>query len=415
MSHRSELVRQLVERGFLHQATDLEGLDALAAREPLTAYIGFDCTADSLHVGNLVGIMLLRLVQRTGHRPIALVGGGTTKIGDPSGKDESRQLLDETTLATYIAGVRRSLEAFLRFGDGPGDALLVNNDAWLSELRYIDFLREYGRHFTINRMLTFDSVRLRLEREQPLTFLEFNYMVMQAYDFLELARRFDCRLQMGGSDQWGNIVNGVELARRVDGRTLFGATTPLITTATGAKMGKTAEGAVWLNEPRLPAFAYWQYWRNTADADVGKFLRLFTELPLPEIARLEALQGAELNEAKVILANEATKLCRGEVAAKTAADAARAVFASEGDAAGLPTTEVARAEFSRGINVADLLSRTGLAASKGEARRLIRGGGARLNDARIDDEAMLVDTAHLQGDQLTLSAGRKRHVRVRAV
>jgi tyrosyl-tRNA synthetase len=415
MSHRSELVRQLVERGFLHQATDLEGLDALAAREPLTAYIGFDCTADSLHVGNLVGIMLLRLVQRTGHRPIALVGGGTTKIGDPSGKDESRQLLDETTLAGYIAGVRRSLEAFLRFGDGPGDALLVNNDAWLSELRYIDFLREYGRHFTINRMLTFDSVRLRLEREQPLTFLEFNYMVMQAYDFLELARRFDCRLQMGGSDQWGNIVNGVELARRVDGRTLFGATTPLITTATGAKMGKTAEGAVWLNEPRLPAFAYWQYWRNTADADVGKFLRLFTELPLPEIARLEALQGAELNEAKVILANEATKLCRGEVAAKTAADAARAVFASEGDAAGLPTTEVARAEFSRGINVADLLSRTGLAASKGEARRLIRGGGARLNDARIDDEAMLVDTAHLQGDQLTLSAGRKRHVRVRAV
>jgi tyrosyl-tRNA synthetase len=415
MSHRSELVRQLVERGFLHQATDLEGLDALAANERITAYIGFDCTADSLHVGNLVGIMLLRLVQRTGHRPIALVGGGTTKVGDPSGKDESRQLLDETTLATYIAGVRRSLESFLRFGDGPGDALLVNNDAWLSELRYIDFLRAYGRHFTINRMLTFDSVRLRLEREQPLTFLEFNYMVMQAYDFLELARRFDCRLQMGGSDQWGNIVNGVELARRVDGRTLFGATTPLITTATGAKMGKTAEGAVWLNSERLPAFDYWQYWRNTADGDVGKFLRLFTELPLPEIARLEALQGAELNEAKVILANEATKLCRGEAAARAAADAARAVFSSEGDAAGLPTTEVARAEFSRGINVADLLSRTGLAASKGEARRLIRGGGARLNDARIDDEAMLVDTAHLQGDQLTLSAGRKRHVRVRAV
>jgi tyrosyl-tRNA synthetase len=415
MSHRSELVRQLVERGFLHQATDLDGLDALASEQRITAYIGFDCTADSLHVGNLVGIMLLRLVQRTGHRPIALVGGGTTKVGDPSGKDEARQLLDESTLAGYIAGVRRSLESFLQFGDGPGDALLVNNDAWLRELRYIDFLREYGRHFTINRMLTFDSVRLRLEREQPLTFLEFNYMVMQAYDFLELARRFDCRLQMGGSDQWGNIVNGVELARRVDGRTLFGATTPLITTATGAKMGKTAEGAVWLNEPRLPAFDYWQYWRNTADADMGRFLRLFTELPLPEIARLEALQGAELNEAKVILANEATRLCRGEVAAKTAADAARAVFASEGDAAGLPTTEVARDEFSRGINIADLLSRTGLTASKGEARRLIRGGGARLNDARIDDEAMLVDTAHLQGDQLTLSAGRKRHVRVRAV
>lgn len=415
MPHRSELVRQLVERGFLHQATDLEGLDALAEDQRITAYIGFDCTADSLHVGNLVGIMLLRLVQRTGHRPIALVGGGTTKVGDPSGKDETRQLLDEATLATYIAGVRRSLEAFLQFGDGPGDALLVNNDQWLRELRYIDFLREYGRHFTINRMLTFDSVRLRLDREQPLTFLEFNYMVMQAYDFLELARRYDCRLQMGGSDQWGNIVNGVELARRVDGRTLFGATTPLITTATGAKMGKTSAGAVWLNEDRLSAFDYWQFWRNTADADVGKFLRLFTELPLAEIARLEALQGAELNEAKVVLAHEATKLCRGEAAAREAASAARAMFASEGDAAGLPTTEIARHELRAGINVADLLNRTGLATSKGEARRLIRGGGARLNDSRIDDEALLVDTTHLQGDQLTLSAGRKRHVRVRVV
>jgi tyrosyl-tRNA synthetase len=417
MPHRSELVRQLVERGFLHQATDLEGLDALAAEQRITAYIGFDCTADSLHVGNLVGIMLLRLVQRTGHRPIALVGGGTTKVGDPSGKDESRQLLDEVTLATCIAGVRRSLEAFLQFGDGPGDALLVDNDAWLRELRYIDFLRDYGRHFTINRMLTFDSVRLRLEREQPLTFLEFNYMVMQAYDFLELARRYDCRLQMGGSDQWGNIVNGVELARRVDGRNLFGATTPLITTATGAKMGKTAAGAVWLNPERLPAFAYWQYWRNAADADVGRFLRLFTELPLDEISRLEALQGAELNEAKAILAFEATRLCRGEAAAQDAANAARAIFATAeaGDAAGLPTTEIARGELGAGINVADLLNRTGLAASKGEARRLIRGGGARLNDSRIDDEAMTVDTAHLQGDQLTLSAGRKRHVRVRVV
>jgi tyrosyl-tRNA synthetase len=415
MSHRSELVRQLVERGFLHQATDLEGLDALAAAQPITAYIGFDCTADSLHVGNLVGIMLLRLVQRSGHRPIALVGGGTTKVGDPSGKDESRQLLDEATLATYIAGVRRSLDAFLQFGDGPGDAMLVNNDQWLRELRYIDFLREYGRHFTINRMLTFDSVRLRLEREQPLTFLEFNYMVMQAYDFLELARRYDCRLQMGGSDQWGNIVNGVELARRVDGRNLFGATTPLMTTATGAKMGKTAAGAVWLNEDRLPAFDYWQYWRNTDDVDVGRFLRLFTELPPAEIARLETLQGAELNEAKIVLANEATTLCRGAAAAANANEAARAMFAGAGDAAGLPTTEVARAEFLAGINVADLLSRTGLAASKGEARRLIRGGGARLNDARIDDEALTVDITHLQGDQLTLSAGRKRHARVRVV
>jgi tyrosyl-tRNA synthetase len=415
MSHRSDFVRQLVERGFLHQATDLEGLDALAANQRITAYIGFDCTADSLHVGNLVGIMLLRLLQQTGHRPIALVGGGTTKVGDPSGKDESRQLLDDATLASYVAGVRRSLEKFLAFGDGPNDAMLVNNDDWLSQIRYIDFLREYGRHFTINRMLTFDSVRLRLEREQPLTFLEFNYMVMQAYDFLELARRHDCRLQMGGSDQWGNIVNGVELARRVDGRSLFGATTPLITTAAGAKMGKTAEGAVWLNDDRLPAFDYWQYWRNTADADVGRFLRLFTELPLDEVARLETLHGAELNEAKVVLANEATKLCRGEAAANVAAEAACAVFSSDGDAAGLPTIEVARDELARGINVADLLTRTGLAASKGEARRLIRGGGARLNDSRIDDEALVVDTAHLQGDQLTLSAGRKRHARVRVV
>jgi tyrosyl-tRNA synthetase len=415
MSYRSELVRQLVERGFLHQATDLEGLDALAAGQQITAYIGFDCTADSRHIGNLVGIMLLRLVQRTGHRPIALVGGGTTKVGDPSGKDESRQLLDDATLAAYIAGVRRSLGAFLTFGDGSGDALLVNNDAWLSELRYIDFLRQYGRHFTINRMLTFDSVRLRLDREQPLTFHEFNYMVMQAYDFLELARRHDCCLQMGGSDQWGNIVNGVELARRVDGKTVFGVTTPLITTAAGAKMGKTAAGAVWLNEDRLPAFDYWQFWRNTDDADVGRFLRLFTELPVDEIARLEALAGAELNDAKVTLADEATRLCRGEAAAQAAAEAARAMFASGGDSEGLPTTEVARAELAAGVNVADLLNRAGLASSKGEARRLIRGGGARLNDEKIDDEALMVDSAHLQGDQLTLSAGRKRHVRIRAV
>jgi len=416
MSHRSELVRQLVARGFLHQATDLEGLDQLAASQPITAYIGFDCTADSLHVGNLVGIMLLRLVQRTGHRPIALVGGGTTKVGDPSGKDETRQLLDDATLATFAAGVRRSLGSFLEFGDGPRQALMVNNDTWLSELRYIDFLRAYGRHFTINRMLTFDSVRLRLDREQPLTFLEFNYMIMQAYDFLELARRHDCCLQMGGSDQWGNIVNGVELGRRAEGRTLFGLTTPLITTAAGAKMGKTAAGAVWLNDDRLPAFDYWQFWRNTDDADVGRFLRLFTDLPLDEIERLEALRDAAINEAKAILAFEATKLCRGKPAAKEAAEAARAVFSGgAADDAGLPTTEVPRAELSAGINITDLFQRAGLAASKGEARRLIRGGGARLNDAKVGDEALMVDTTQLLDDQLTLSAGRKRHVRVRVV
>ena len=416
MSHRSELVRQLVERGFLHQATDLEGLDALAVGQRITAYIGFDCTADSLHVGNLVGIMLLRLVQRTGHRPIALVGGGTTKVGDPSGKDESRQLLDDATLATYIAGVRRSLAAFLQFGDGPGDALLVNNDQWLRELRYIDFLREYGRHFTINRMLTFDSVRLRLDREQPLTFLEFNYMVMQAYDFLRAGAALrlpaaDGRLRPVGQHRERRRAGAPgrrqkpvrrdhaadhDRDRRQDGQDR--SRCRLAERATACRRSTT--GSIW---------------RNTADADVGHFLRLFTELPLDEIARLETLQGAELNEAKVLLANEATRLCRGEAAARDAASAARAMFVSGGDSAGLPTTEIARGEFLEGINVADLLCRAGLAASKGEARRLIRGGGARLNDARIDDEAMMVDAAHLQGDQLTLSAGRKRHVRVRVV
>jgi tyrosyl-tRNA synthetase len=414
--YQSALVRQLVERGFLHQATDLEGLDQLAAAGPLTAYIGYDCTADSLHVGHQLSIMLLRCLQQTGHRPIALVGGGTTKVGDPSGKDESRQLLDDATIAANMAGVRRSLAGFLEFGDGPGQALLVNNADWLDQLRYVDFLRDYGRHFTINRMLSFDSVKLRLEREQPLTFLEFNYMVMQAYDFLELARRHDCRLQMGGSDQWGNIVNGVELARRVDGRQVYGLTTPLIMTASGAKMGKTAEGAVWLNEDRLSAFEYWQYWRNTADADVGRFLRLFTELPLDEILRLERLEGAELNEAKKILAFEATKLCRGEAAARAAAETARTVFEEEGDdRSGLPTLEVSRPALEQGVAAIELLYRSGLAASRGEARRLIRGGGARLNDTRIENEDLLIGTDDLVEGELKLSAGRKRHARVLAV
>jgi tyrosyl-tRNA synthetase len=406
-AHRSEFVQTLVERGFVHQATDLEGLDALAASGRLTGYIGFDCTADSLHVGNLVGIMLLRWLQQTGHRPIALIGGGTSKVGDPSGKDESRQLLDGASLAANLAGVRRSLASFLELGDGPGEALLVNNDDWLSRLGYIDFLRDYGRHFTINRMLTFDSVRLRLEREQPLTFLEFNYMVMQAYDFLELARRHDCRLQMGGSDQWGNIVNGVELGRRAEGRELFGLTTPLITTSAGAKMGKTAQGAVWLNEERLPAFDYWQYWRNVDDADVGRFLRLFTELPLDEIERLEALQGAELNSAKEILANEALWLCR-----RRRAVVAEAKMPIE---IGPPTANVPRSEFAQGVSVVELFHRTGLVASKSEARRLIRGGGARLNDRKIEDETMTVGLDDLVDSQLMLSAGRKRHARVRLV
>jgi tyrosyl-tRNA synthetase len=312
--------------------------------------------------------------------------------------------------------VRRSLASFLEFGDGPGEALLVDNDDWLSRLAYIGFLRDYGRHFTINRMLTFDSVRLRLEREQPLTFLEFNYMVMQAYDFLELARRHGCQLQLGGSDQWGNIVNGVELGRRAEGRELYGLTTPLITTSSGAKMGKTAAGAVWLNEERLPAFDYWQYWRNVDDADVGRFLRLFTELPLAEIERLEALHGAELNVAKKVLADEATRLCRGEAAAAAAAQSARAIFGADGGgAAGVPTVEIAAAELAEGVAVVDLLARSGLAGSKGEARRLIRGGGARLNDRKVEDEAQVVTPADLVDGQLMLAAGRKRHVRVRPV
>jgi tyrosyl-tRNA synthetase len=417
--HRSELVRELDARGFIHQATDLDGIDALAAASPLAAYVGFDCTADSLHVGNLVSIMVLRWVQRTGHRPIALIGTGTTKVGDPSGKDETRQLLDDAMLAVNRAGVRRSLEGFLQFGDGPGEALLADNADWLDELRYIPFLRDYGRHFTINRMLTFDSVRLRLEREQPLTFLEFNYMVMQAYDFLELARRHECRLQMGGSDQWGNIVNGVELGRRAQGLELFGLTTPLITTSSGAKMGKTAKGAIWLNPDRLPDFDYWQYWRNVDDADVGRFLRLFTDLPLGEIERLERLEGAELNEAKKVLANEATRLCRGEVAAAAAAAAARAVFEPSTGAPGrggqLPATEIDRQELSQGISMVDLLRRAGLVPSNGEARRLIRGGGARLNERRVENETMTVGLDDLVDGELLLSAGRKRHARVRAV
>ena len=336
----SDFMRVLSERGFIHQCTDEAELDALAARERVSAYIGFDCTADSLHVGSLVQIMMLRWLQKTGHRPIVLLGGGTTKIGDPSGRDESRALLGEDAIAANKAGIRRSFARFLAFGDGASDALLVDNADWLDRLGYIPLLRDVGAHFSINRMLGFDSVRLRLEREQPLTFLEFNYMILQAYDFLELSRREDCRLQMGGSDQWGNIVNGVELARRIDARQLYGLTTPLITLASGAKMGKTAQGAVWLNPERLPAYDYWQYWRNTDDADVGRFMRLFTELPLDEIARHEALAGAELNESKKLLASEATGLCHGAEAAAAAAETARQTFEEGVAGADLPVREI---------------------------------------------------------------------------
>jgi len=415
VSYHSDFIQAIVERGFLHQATDLSALDQLAASERLTAYIGFDATADSLHIGNLVGIMMLRLFQKTGHQPIALVGGGTSKVGDPSGKEEGRQLLSEDQLSTNIAGIKRSLGNFLDFSStvidaSAADALLVNNADWLDHLNYVQLLRDYGQHFTINRMLTFDSVKLRLEREQPLTFLEFNYMIMQA------SRRYDCRLQMGGSDQWGNIVNGVELGRRVEGRTLFGLTTPLITTASGAKMGKSAAGAVWLNPDRLSDFDYWQYWRNTEDADVGRFLKLFTELPLDEIKKLEALKGSDINEAKKILAFEATALCRGKAAAEEAAKAAAAVFsADQQDLDGLPTTEINQADIASGMNILDLLQQSGLVMSKGEARRLIRGGGARLNDNRISDEELVVSADDLRDGALKLSSGKKRHIRVLAV
>jgi tyrosyl-tRNA synthetase len=415
-SLKSDFLCTLRDRGFIHQCTDLEALDAKAAEGPVTAYIGFDATADSLHVGSMVSIMLLRWLQKTGHKPIVLMGGGTTKVGDPSGKDESRRLLSDEEIAGNIASIRRVFERFLSFGDGPADAVMVNNADWLDDLAYIPFLREVGRHFTINRMLAFDSVKLRLEREQPLTFLEFNYMILQAYDFLELARRLDCRLQMGGSDQWGNIVNGVELARRIAGKELYGLTTPLIATASGAKMGKTAEGAVWLNENRLSAYDYWQFWRNTEDGDVGRFLRLFTELPLDEIERLEALEGAEINEAKKILATEATGLCRGPEAAAAAEETARQTFEEGKLGAELPSIEVARAEFADGVALFELMRRAGLAESNGAARRLIKGGGARLNDAVIAEESRQVGLDDLDAEGVAkLSAGKKRHALVRIV
>jgi len=418
--YKSDFINGVVERGYMHQCTDLDALDAKAAEatsggQPVVAYIGFDCTAPSLHAGSLVSIMLLRLFQKSGHKPIVLMGGGTTKVGDPSGKDESRQLLDEATIQANMDGIKQVFAKYLDFGDGPTDAVMVNNADWLDGLQYIEFLRDYGRHFSINRMLGFDSVKLRLEREHHLTFLEFNYMILQAYDFLELSRRQNCTLQMGGSDQWGNIVNGVELGRRIDDAHLIGLTTPLLTTASGAKMGKTAAGAVWLNADMLAPYDYWQFWRNTEDADVGKFLRLFTELPLDEVTRLEALEGAELNEAKKVLADEATKLCHGEAAASEARATAEKAFEQGALADGLPTIEVDGAELDAGIAVIELFCRAGLAGSNGEARRLIRGGGGRLNDAVISDETLVVTAADGNADGLIkLSAGKKRHVLVHA-
>ena len=391
----------------------MEALDERLLAGRLVAYVGYDCTADSLHVGSLVSIMLLRLFQRCGHKPIVLMGGGTTRIGDPSGKDEARKLLDDEEIARNMAGIRTVFAKFLKFGDGPDEAVMVNNADWLDELRYIPLLRDVGRHFSVNRMLTLDSVRLRLERDQPLSFLEFNYPILQAYDFGELARRYQCELQIGGSDQWGNIVAGVELARRAEVRTLFGLTTPLITTASGVKMGKTAQGAVWLNAERLSPYEYWQFWRNTEDDDAGRFLRLFTEL---DLARIEELERGDVNEAKKVLATEATALCHGRETAEAAAETVRAVFEGGGSGSELPQTEVSRDELTRGMPAFELFSLTGLVASNGEARRLIRGGGARINDRVVDNETKPVTEADLdEQGLLKLSAGRKRHVLVRPV
>jgi tyrosyl-tRNA synthetase len=400
--YQSTLLRLLDERGYIHQLTDASGLDQLAAQQVVPGYIGFDATAPSLHVGSLVQIMMLRRLQQTGHKPVVVMGGGTTRIGDPTGRDESRKMLTDETIEANIASIRTIFSRLLTFGDGPTDAIMVNNQDWLGKLGYIELLQEVGTHFTINRMLTFDSVRLRLDREQPMTFLEFNYMILQGYDFRHLSRHMDVRLQMGGSDQWGNIVNGMELGRRMDGADLYGLTTPLLTTADGAKMGKTAAGAVWLNEDALPAWDFWQYWRNCDDRDVGKFLRLFTDLPLDEILRLEALGGSEINAAKVILANEVTSLCRGEEAARTAEATAAATFAAGGIGADLP-------EFvlpAEGATIVDALVGIGFAASRGEAKRLVAGGGARIDGQSVTDENYLIP-----GDspEIRLSSGKKKH------
>ena len=405
-AYKSDLLRLLSERGHIHQLTDAHGLDTLASEAIVTAYNGYDATAPSLHIGNLASVMLLRRLQQAGHKPIALMGGGTTKIGDPSGKDESRKLLTTETIAANIAGISQVFHRLLDFSDGPTGAVMVNNDDWLAGLGYIDLLRTVGPHFTVNRMLSFDSVKLRLDREQPLTFLEFNYMILQAYDFRELALRHGCRLQLGGSDQWGNIVNGIELTRRMNAIELYGLTTPLLTTADGAKMGKSVNGAVWLNEANLPSYDFWQYWRNVDDRDVGRFLRLFTDLPLDEIARLDALAGSEINAAKVVLANEVTRLVRGDEAAKAAEATAAATFVGGGLGQDLPTLAVG----PDGIDVIDALIALGFAASRGEAKRLIAGGGARLDGAAISDENHHIA---LSGAEVRLSSGKKKHAILR--
>ncbi len=414
---KSEFLKILQERGFIHQTTDPEALDEALISQTVTGYIGFDATADSLHVGSLVQIMMLRWLQKTGHRPIVLMGGGTTKIGDPSGKDTARQLLDDAAIDRNIQGIQKVFAQFLTFGSGPTDALMANNKNWLEDINYIDFLRDYGRHFSINRMLSFDSVKLRLDREQNLSFLEFNYMILQAYDFLELQKKYGCLLQMGGSDQWGNIVNGVELTRRVDQTHVFGLTSPLITTSSGAKMGKTAQGAIWLNPEKLSPYDYWQFWRNTEDADVGRYLRLFTELPLEEIGKLEQLQGAEINEAKKVLADEATAMAHGRSCLPEIHATIAKIFEhqSGGDVTSLPHLTTDSARLNQGIPLVDVLVEAGLCSSKSEARRLIQGNGARVNDQPVTDvDYRITPDALTSEGYCKVSSGKKKHVIVKA-
>ncbi|MBL1438034.1 MAG: tyrosine--tRNA ligase [Rhodobacteraceae bacterium] len=410
---KSEFLQVMQSRGFMSDCTDLEGLDEALIAGVVPGYIGFDATADSLHVGSLIQIMMLRWLQKTGHKPITLMGGGTTKIGDPSGKDESRPQLTTEKINENIAGIRKVFSKYLDFGEGETDAIQPNNADWLEQLNYIDFLRDYGRHFTINRMLSFDSVKLRLDREQPLTFLEFNYMLLQAYDFMELNNRFGCMLQLGGSDQWGNIVNGIDLTRRINQKSVYGLTTPLLTKADGSKMGKSAAGAIWLNEDRLSAYEFWQFWRNTLDADVGKFLKLFTELPLDECARLAALEGAQINDAKIALANAATALAHGEAAAKAAEATAREVFEKGGVGDDLPTITLSADDIGDGISIVQLFVKSGLSKSGKDAKRLIAEGGAKLNDDVVKETGLMVTASEIAAT-LKLSAGKKRHALVKS-
>jgi tyrosyl-tRNA synthetase len=414
-AYKSDFLNILGERGFIHQCSDFEGLDALAAKGQAIGYVGYDCTAPSLHIGNFLTMMMLHWLQQSGNKPIALMGGGTTMVGDPSGKDETRAIRTVEEIAANKESIKGVFQKVLTFGGGKTDAIMVDNAEWLLKLGYIDMLRDVGRHFSVNRMLTMDSVRLRLEREQEMSFIEFNYMVCQSYDFVELARRYGCNLQMGGSDQWGNIVNGVELGRRMGTHQLFALTTPLLTTSSGAKMGKTAQGAVWLNADRFNPWDFWQYWRNTEDADVAKFLKLFTMLPMDEIAKLERLGGAEINEAKKVLANEATALLHGRAAAEEAAETARKTFEEGALAENLPTVEIPAAELAAGMSLLALFVRAGLATSNGEVRRHIQGGAVRVNDIVVSDERAKFDGTSLAGDVLKLSLGRKKHILVKAV